>query len=44
MIPALVRHAHLAQHRARRRQLGAGLVEAADAAVQCADAEVRPSE
>jgi hypothetical protein len=34
------RHPHLAQHRDRRRQLGAGLVEAADSVVQLAEAEV----
>jgi hypothetical protein len=35
-----VRHPHLAQHRDRRRQLGAGLFEAARAAVELAEAEV----
>src|SRR5215213_4388221 len=34
------RHPHLAEHRDRRRQLGAGLVEAAGAAIQLAEAEV----
>jgi DNA-binding response OmpR family regulator len=34
------RHPHLAQHRDSRRQLGPGLVQAADSAVQLAEAEV----
>ena len=38
-----VRHPHFSEHRDRRRQLGAGLVEAADAAVQLAEAEVTAS-
>ena len=34
------RHAHLAQHTDRRRQLGAGLIQAPDTAVQLAQAEM----
>src|SRR5438128_9605200 len=33
-------HPHLAEHRDRRRQLGAGLVQTTNAAVQFAEAEV----